>query len=213
MLATLAETIDAGTTTTTTTAPITPTSPSTARAEASRANGRRSHGPTTVEGKERSRRNGCKEGLTGKGIVLPPDAAAEVARRESAFAHDIRPRDAVEHELVRQMALGSWRSEVLTLRIIQHDARRNAARFANWEQDKQLNAAKLGRRLCDDPEASVIRLSRSSVGCDWLIGRWTLLGNGLKTDDDGGAGLHLDRRRSGLGPEPARPAEGAAPPR
>ena len=105
MIAALAEPIDAITTTA--------TGPSTARAEASRANGRRSRGPTSPEGKARSRRNGCKDGLTGEGIVLPPDAAAEVDRREAEFARDFRPRDAVERELVRQMALGSWRSEVL----------------------------------------------------------------------------------------------------
>ena len=155
MLAALAETMDAGTTTTTTTAPRVraPHGPRPAGPTAGL-----SHGPTTVEGKERSRRNGCKEGLTGKGIVLPPDAAAEVARREAGFARDFRPRDAVERELVRQMALGSWRSEVLTMRIIQHDARMNAARFANWEQDEQLAAAELGRKLAEDPEGAVIRL-------------------------------------------------------
>ena len=64
----------------------------------------------------------------------------------------------------------------------------NAARFANWEQDEQLAAAELGRRLADDPEAVVVRLRRSSAGCDWLIGRWTLLGNGLSTADEGGPG-------------------------
>ncbi len=180
MIAALAEPIDAITTA--------PTGHNTARAEASRANGRRSHGPTTAEGKERSRRNGCKEGLTGAGTVLPPNAAAEVEQREAGFARDLRPRNVVERELVRQMALGAWRGEVLTRRIIQHDARTNAARFANWEQDEQLAAAELGRRLGDDPEGAVIRLQRSSAGCDWLIGRWTLLGDGLRAADKGGPG-------------------------
>ncbi len=64
----------------------------------------------------------------------------------------------------------------------------NAARFANWEQDEQLAAAELGRRLGDDPEVAVTRLQRSSAGCDWLIGRWRLLGNGLSTADEGGPG-------------------------
>src|SRR3954454_2757651 len=98
MPATLVETLDI---------PICSTEgqPSPARAEASRANGRRSRGPTTPEGKERSRRNGCKDGLTGKGVVLPPDAAAAVPRREAEYARDFRPGDAVERELVRQMAL------------------------------------------------------------------------------------------------------------
>src|SRR5208282_1434425 len=35
---------------------------------------------------------------------------------------------------------------------------------------------------------AVIRLKCSSAGCDWLIGRWTLLGNGLSTADEGGPG-------------------------
>jgi hypothetical protein len=179
MIAALAEPVDAVTTSTT-------TGPSTARAEASRANGRRSHGPTSVEGKERSRRNGCKEGLTGAGIVLPPDAAAEVQRREAGFARDFLPRNEVERELVRQIALGAWRSEVLTMRIIQHEARTNAARFNNWEADEQLAAAEIGRRLADDPEVTVKRLRRSSAGCDWLIERWTLLGDGLASTEVGG---------------------------
>src|SRR4051812_14158706 len=46
-----------------------------ARAEASRPNGRRSHGPTSPEGKARSRRNGCndecrREGGTGPAAVI-----------------------------------------------------------------------------------------------------------------------------------------------
>ena len=62
----------------------------------------------------------------------------------------------------------------------------NAARFANWEQDELLAAAELRQRLADAPEAVVVQLQRSSAGCDWLIGRWTLLGNGLSTAGEGG---------------------------
>jgi hypothetical protein len=160
---------------------------SAAQKDASRANGRLSRGPTSPEGKARSRQNGCKEGLTGAGIVLPPAAAAEVARREAEFAHDLRPKSAVERELVRQMALGAWRSHELGMRIVRHDARMNAERFANWEQDEQIAAAEIGRRLADDPEAAVAQLQRSSAGCDWMIRRWTLLANALSTADEGGA--------------------------
>ena len=67
MSATLVETLDV---------PIctTESKSSSVRSEASRANGRRSHGPTSPECKDRGRCNGCKEGLTGKGVVLPPAA-------------------------------------------------------------------------------------------------------------------------------------------
>jgi hypothetical protein len=161
---------------------------SSARAEASRANGRLSRGPTSPEGKDRSRRNGCKDGLTGKGIVLPPDAEAEVDRREAEFARTFRPTDEVERALVRQMALGAWRGEELARRIIRHDARTGAARITDWEHEGQLAAVELGRKLRDDPEAIVARLLGSSAGCDWLIDRWTLLGHGLTTDDGDGPG-------------------------
>jgi len=111
-----------------------------------------------------------------------------VERRETDFVGVVGPRNAVERELVRQMALGAWRGEELAMRIIRHDARMNVARFANWEQHEQLAAAELGRRLGDDPKDAVTRLQRSSAGCDWLIGRWTLLGNGLSTAAEGGPG-------------------------
>jgi hypothetical protein len=160
---------------------------SNARAEASRANGRMSHGPTTPEGKERSRRNGCKDGLTGAGIVLPPEAEAEVNRRYAEFARDLQPRNTVESDLVRQMALGSWRSQVLNIRINEHDARLNAARFANWEQDEQIGAAALGQKLAENPELVVLQLRRSTAGCDWLMDRWEILGDGLAdAEDEGG---------------------------
>jgi hypothetical protein len=166
----------------------TETKSSPARAEASRANGRLSMGPVSEEGKAKSRRNGCKDGLTGKGIVLPEAAAAEFARREAEFARDFRPQDEVERELVRQMTLGAWRSRELAIRIVEHDARVNAAKFANWVEDEQIAAVELGRRLGEDPEAAVAQLKRTSAGCDWLAGRWRLLGNGLKTAEDGGPG-------------------------
>ncbi len=155
-----------------------------ARAEASRANGRKSRGPTSPEGKARSRKNGCKEGLTGAGVVLPPAAAEEVERREREFIRDLRPRNEVERELVRQIALGAWRQHELCLRIIRHDAETNAARFANWEQDELVKVAEIGRRLADDPQAAVAQLQRSSSGCDWLIERWRLLGNALGAAED-----------------------------
>ena len=110
----------------------------------------------------------------------------EVGRREAEFALDFRPRNAVERELVRQIALASWRRQELAIRIVRHDAKVNAARFTNWDEDEQIAAAEIGRRLADDPEASVARLQRTSAGCAWLIVRWTLLGNGLTSAEEGG---------------------------
>ena len=98
------------------------------------------------------------------------------------------------------------------MRIIQHDARMNAARFANWEQDEQLAAAELGRRLGDDPEGRR-RPAPAQLGRLRLADRpLDAAGQRPVHRRRGRAGLHLDRRRPGAGPEPARPAGGAAPP-
>ncbi len=51
-----------------------------ARILANQRNAQRSTGPKTPEGKEQSRRNALKHGLTGAGVVLPERDAAEVER-------------------------------------------------------------------------------------------------------------------------------------
>ena len=47
-----------------------------ARILANKMNAQKSKGPTSTEGKMRSRRNALKHGMTGAGVVLPDEAAA-----------------------------------------------------------------------------------------------------------------------------------------
>ena len=162
---------------------------STARAEASRANGRLSRGPDHAGGQGTQ----PAERLQGRAHRRRGSSCRRTRRRRSIAARPSSP--ATSGPGTRSSASWSarWRwapggAKCCRMRIIQHDARMNAARFANWEQDEQLAAAELGRRLADDPEAAVARLQRTSAGCDWLIGRWALLGNGLSTADEGGPG-------------------------
>ena len=82
-----------------------------ARIKANQANAAKSRGPKTVEGKERSRRNALKHGLTGAGVVLPEADAAEVERRTAAFGEELLPVGEIELALVRRAALNSVRME------------------------------------------------------------------------------------------------------
>ena len=82
-----------------------------ARILANRANAARSSGPTSVEGKEKSRRNALKHGLTGAGVVLPEADAAEVERRSAAFAEEMDAAGEVGLALARRAALNSVRME------------------------------------------------------------------------------------------------------
>jgi hypothetical protein len=82
-----------------------------ARIEANRKNAAHSTGPRTDEGKERSRQNSYKHGMTGAGIVLSETDAAEVARRSITFADELGALGDVGHALARLAALNSVRAE------------------------------------------------------------------------------------------------------
>src|SRR4051794_14995359 len=82
-----------------------------ARIDANRRNAQRSTGPRTEEGKQRSRANALKHGLTGAGVVLPEADAIEVERRAAAFAEGLNATGELGHALARRAALNSVRME------------------------------------------------------------------------------------------------------
>jgi hypothetical protein len=79
------------------------------KSETARANGAKSHGPKTAEGKEASSRNAIKHGLTAHTLILqcesPEDYQAMLA--EHIAIH--QPATPPEKELVDQMAIARWR--------------------------------------------------------------------------------------------------------
>jgi hypothetical protein len=76
--------------------------------EANRRNAQKSTGPRTKEGKERSRFNGVKHGMTATFDILPGEDAEAYRERLDAFMADFKPRDAFERELVEQIVQASW---------------------------------------------------------------------------------------------------------
>src|SRR4029077_14234591 len=67
------------------------------RAEISRQNGRKSTGPKTREGKDRSKFNAVKHGLRAKLPVLPGEDAQIYEGRLEAWIAGLQPRNEVEH--------------------------------------------------------------------------------------------------------------------
>src|SRR5262245_42433946 len=82
-----------------------------ARVAASRANGLKSRGPVTAQGKERSKRNALKHGLRGEGVVLPADLAAAAEAKTRGLAGALNPADECERELVARMGLAAARAQ------------------------------------------------------------------------------------------------------
>ncbi len=137
-----------------------------ARILANQRNAQRSTGPKTPEGKERSRANSFKHGLTGAGIVLPEKDAAEVERRSITFAEELNATGDVGAALARRAALNSVRMErgadqqtaSLTERVRQVEAefvapegvsaedaerlKQEAVRIAMFDPSKEANLAR-----------------------------------------------------------------------
>ena len=77
--------------------------------EANRRNALKSTGPTTPEGKERSRRNAIRHGLTAETVIAPLEDAEDYQAFEAAVIADYDAATAVERELVLRLASVLWR--------------------------------------------------------------------------------------------------------
>ncbi len=79
------------------------------RIEASRANGARSRGPVSAEGKERSAKNALRHGLLAGTVVLENEDGEEFQESLAALVVRFQPADPVELGLVEEMAAAQWR--------------------------------------------------------------------------------------------------------
>jgi hypothetical protein len=77
--------------------------------EANRRNARKSAGPTTEEGKQRSRRNALRHGLTAETVIGTLEDAEDYQAFEAAIISDYDAQTAVERELVLRLASLLWR--------------------------------------------------------------------------------------------------------
>ncbi len=75
-----------------------------AQIRANQANSLKSCGPRTDETKSRSRFNSYKHGLTGAGIVMPEDDAAEVERLAGAFRREFQAEGEAGRVLSHRLA-------------------------------------------------------------------------------------------------------------
>ena len=144
-----------------------------ARIQANRQNAQSSTGPKTTEGKERSRQNSLKHGLTGAGIVLSETDAAEVNRRTAAFAEELCAVGEVAQALVRFAALHSVRAErgadqqtaALTLRVRQVEADFVAPEWASDDEAAKLRDEAV-RIAMFDPSKEAVLARRYEVAAE-----------------------------------------------
>ena len=77
--------------------------------EANRRNARKSTGPNTEEGKQRSRCNAVRHGLTAETVIGALEDAEDYNAFQAAIIADYEAQSAVERELVLRLASVLWR--------------------------------------------------------------------------------------------------------
>ena len=81
------------------------------RIAASRANGARSRGPVTAEGKQRSSKNATTHGLASAAIVLTTEDWPNYLQCRETYIRRFQPADDVELDLVEEMVAARWRMQ------------------------------------------------------------------------------------------------------
>ena len=77
--------------------------------EANRRNALKSTGPTSAQGKQRSRANAVRHGLTAETVIGALEDAEDYKAFEATIIADYDAQSAVERELVLRLASLLWR--------------------------------------------------------------------------------------------------------
>jgi hypothetical protein len=139
---------------------------------ANRENAQLSTGPTSEEGKARSRGNALEHGLAGAGVVLSDCDTQAVAQRLDAWRGDFGPLAGQQEWLYERMVVASVRIDRCTReqsRVQSYQADR--ARTC-WDADRQLEADEIAASLARRPSLVVRRLGRTRQGCEWMMHQW-----------------------------------------
>jgi hypothetical protein len=173
------------------------------RAEINRENARNSTGPKTDEGKDASRRNSTKHGLTAKVLTLPGENSEDIQEQADAWIEALQPASHDEDVLVDQIALGALKLQRIAKAETEIIAEQVRGAEGQWEVengDKLLALIKLMRK---EPARAVLRLRQFAAGVTWLIGRWDDLKKAFESFDcwDGVPLIEEAIRLSGFDPD------------
>ena len=138
-----------------------------ARIAASRANGAKSKGPSA--GKEISRRNSLKHGLTGNGVVTPEGDAEEIRARVDALTEDLKPMSVAGVLLIAQLATLSLRAERAAEQESAAIAKNVRHAADDHDEERIEHAETLFKALAEDPRNTLRKLRKSPEGVARMV--------------------------------------------
>jgi hypothetical protein len=175
-----------------------------ARIAANRINALKSTGPRTCEGKEHSRANAFKHGLTGEGIVLASEDVARIERRFAGLEAEFRSGSEADRSLVRRAALLMVRLERCEVQEAAALSVAIRSAEADFDDARDAEVEHLMATIADNPATSLRRLMRMPEGVEALIGTWNRLRQDLRHGDGSRWGAehsamaqHLEGRKPG----------------
>jgi hypothetical protein len=149
-------------------------------------------GPITEAGKARSRANAMRHGLSGAGLVLPPEVEAEVTTRLEGWGKRYEGLDDPRiPALLREGVVASVQMDrcmMMGLALVRQQSVRDGALY---EEIESLAAEKLFVRLRVEPGVVAIELRMTAAGCRRLAGAWRLLAE-VSLDEAGWGPEHLE---------------------
>ena len=146
-----------------------------AQMEANRKNATLSKGPVTAEGKQRSRGNALKHGMTGAGVVQTEEEAGEVATLAGELEGEMKPSGKLGRILVHRIAVMAVRLD----KCSRYDEVASAKRVRDAEKDhdeaRDAEVEALADAIDETPAASVRGLRRTRAGIESLIRMWLVV--------------------------------------
>ncbi len=143
---------------------------SSAQLESNLKNAQMSTGPRSDAGKARSRANSYKHGLTGEGVVLPHEDAAEFDQLIDTLVAEMKPKNTHARHCIGRLALLMLRQNRGALhetKCITYNQRKAEAEF---DAARLSESDHLYSWIANEPATNSRRLRRSPEGLDLLIG-------------------------------------------
>jgi len=177
--------------------------------KANQRNAQKSTGPKTEAGKNQSRQNAWRHGLTAEKIVL---ANEEHQRREAlaVWSAEIGPHSKAEREVIDRVARANVKLERSKQFERDHLAPHLHEVNQDWERRKKHRARGQAARLKTKPASALRSLQKSAFGCDYLKKQWQQLADALIdqagwTADQQAQALRLTGRDPESPPGPSDP--------